>query len=206
MTEITSGIGDLLQRLRKDGVQAGETEKLRIVSEAEEQARKLVASAEAQARAILSEAKAEVQAQRAQLEAELAMAARDFVLGFAQRAGQQVIQPLVQQRVGEVLRDPQALTQLLSALVSQQAGGSRVSVSPELRDQLADYFEHELAGLMQGGALEVRSEQGLKGFRLQREGDGFVWEVTEESVARELSALVEPALRKYLTMAHANRA
>lgn len=201
MTEMTSGVGDLLQRLRTDGVEAGEREKQRIVGEAEEKARALVAQAEAQAGEIVSAAQSQVDARRRQLDAELGMAARDFAFRFAERVKRQVIEPLIQQRVTETLSTPPVLQDALLALVKERAGGATVTVSPETRSQLEAFFRHELGRAVEDGALEVRSEDGLTGFRLQRSGESFSWDVTGEAVARELSALVEPTLRRYLQIA-----
>ncbi len=205
MTEMTSGIGDLLQRLRKDGVEAGEKEKRRIRKSAEDEANALVAEAEARAAEIVGAARREAESKRKQLDAELGMAARDFVFRFAERVKKQIIQPLIAEKAAEALNNPDVLKEVLSALVRERAGGARVTMSPETRDLLQSYFRHELARQLQGGELELISEDGLTGFRLEREGDSFAWDVTGESVARELSALVEPSLRQYLQIAPGKR-
>lgn len=198
MTEMTTGIGDLLQRLRKDGVEAGETEKQRIVREAEEQAAAVLANANRRAKEIIAAAESQVQAKRKQFDAELSMAARDFALRFAERVKKQAIEPLVKGRVDEALNSSDVLKEAFAALLHERAGGARITVSPETRSKLETYFAHELASKLQGGPLDIVSENGLSGFRLQRQGESFSWDVTGEAVANELAALVEPALRKYL--------
>lgn len=204
MTEMTSGIGDLLQRLRKDGIEAGEGEKQRILRDAEEQAKTLISDAQARAKEIIAAADAQAEATRKQLDAELSMAARDFALRFAERVKKQVIEPLVKARVAETLDRDDVLKEALGALIGDRSGGAKVKVSPEIQSRLADYFEHELARSLEGG-LEVVSENGMSGFQLQRNGESFTWDVTGEAVAAELSALVEPALRKYLQLTPAKR-
>lgn len=204
MTEMTSGIGDLLQRLRKDGIEAGESEKQRILRDAEEQAKKLISDAQARAKEIIAAADAQAEAKRKQLDAELSMAARDFALRFAERVKKQVIEPLVTARVAETLDRGDVLKDALGALIGDRSGSAKVKVSPEIQSRLADYFEHELARSLEGG-LEVVSENGMSGFQLQRNGESFTWDVTGEAVAAELSALVEPALRKYLQLTPAKR-
>lgn len=200
MTEMTSGIGDLLQRLRKDGVEAGETEKQRILKEAEAQASALLADAKARAKDIVAAAEADIEAKRRQLDAELKMAARDFALRFAERVKKQAIEPLVKARVGDALNDENVLKEALIALLRETAGSATVAVSPETRSKLEGYFQHELTHVLESGNLQIVSEDGLSGFRLQRQGESFTWDVTGEAVAKELSALVEPALRKYLQL------
>lgn len=198
MTEMTSGIGDLLQRLRKDGVEAGEGEKRRILREAEEQAKAVVVEAQARAKEIVATAEAEARAKRQQLDSELSMAARDFALRFAERIRTQAIAPLIEARAGEALSDPNTLKNALVALIGEKAAGAKITVSPETRSKLEGYFQNELARIVEQGKLEITSEDGLVGFRLQRHGETFTWDVTNEAVVEELSSLVEPSLRKYL--------
>lgn len=205
MTEMTSGIGDLLERLRKDGVEAGETEKQRILREAEAQAATLVATAKQRAQEIVAAAEAEARAKRKQLDSELSLAARDFALRFAERVTKQVIQPLVRNRVDEALGSPDTLKEALVTLLREKAAGAKVTVSPETQSRLEAFFERELRQKLEGGQLEIVSENGLSGFRLQRRGESFIWDVTGEAVASELAALVEPTLRKHLELSSSQR-
>ncbi len=205
MTEMTSGIGDLLQRLRQDGVEAGEAEKQRLLRDAEEQAAALLADAKAKAKEIVAAADAEAVAKRKQLDAELGMAARDFALRFAERVKSQAIEPLVRAQVDVGLDDPNLLKEVLSGLIREKAGDASVTVSPEIQQKLGAYFERELAGQLVGGQLEIKLETGLTGFRLQRKGESFSWDVTGEAVADELSQLVEPSLRKYFQLNSTSR-
>ncbi len=205
MTEMTSGIGDLLQRLRQDGVEAGEAEKQRLLRDAEEQAAALLADAKAKAKEIVAAADAEAVAKRKQLDAELGMAARDFALRFAERVKSQAIEPLVRAQVDVGLDDPNLLKEVLSGLIREKAGDASVTVSPEIQQKLGAYFERELAGQLVDGQLEIKLETGLTGFRLQRKGESFSWDVTGEAVADELSQLVEPSLRKYFQLNSTSR-
>ncbi len=205
MTEMTSGIGDLLQRLRQDGVEAGEAEKQRLLRDAEEQAAALLADAKAKAKEIVAAADAEAVAKRKQLDAELGMAARDFALRFAERVKSQAIEPLVRAQVDAGLDDPNLLKEVLSGLIREKTGDASVAVSPEMQQKLSAYFERELARQLVDGQLEIKLETGLTGFRLQRKGESFSWDVTGEAVADELSQLVEPSLRKYFQVNSTSR-
>ncbi len=197
MSEVTSGIGELLQRLRKDGVEAGEAEKQRILREVETKAAAQLAAAETRAAQIVAAAEAEVEAKRKQFDAELRLAARDFTLRFTERIKRQVIEPLIDRHVAEALDSAGLLETLLVELVRNEATGGRLTVSPETRSALESRLKGELAQMVESGAVRIQSEDGLSGFRLQRDGDAFTWDVTAETVARELSALVEPSLRDY---------
>jgi V/A-type H+-transporting ATPase subunit E len=197
MSEMTSGIGDLLQRLRKDGVEAGEAEKAHILDEANAKAKKIVADAEKKAQEIVDKANTDAEAKRKQLDAELSMAARDFSFRFAERVKKQVIDPVVNENVSKAVGDLGVLKDAMSALVGEKSNGATVAISPELQGKLEGFFTGELKKKLGGGDLEIKSEDGLEGFRLQKSGESFTWDVTGEAVAREFSALVEPVLKKY---------
>jgi V/A-type H+-transporting ATPase subunit E len=200
MTEMTSGIGDLLERLRKDGVEAGESEKQRILRETEAEAATLLADAKKRAEEIVAAAESEARAKKKQLDSELNLAARDFALRFAERVKRQIIQPLVRGRVDEALASPDVLKAAITELVREKTGGAKISVSPETQNRLDSFFQNELRRLLDGGTIEVASESGLSGFRLQRQGESFIWDVTGEAIAGELATLVEPTLRKHLQL------
>ncbi len=200
MTDMTSGIGDLLQRLRTDGVEAGEAEKQRIVREAEAKADAVLADAERRAKEIIAAAEAQAEARRKQLDTELNMAARDFTLRFAERVKRQKLEPLVTAKVADALGSADVLKEILVELIRSKVGSATVTLSPETRSKLEGYFQNELARLLEGEPLEIINENGLGGFRLQRHGESFTWDVTGEAVANELSLLVAPALRKYLQL------
>src|SRR5690606_33409650 len=133
----------------KDGVEAGETERRRILQDAQDQASAVVAEAQARAKEIIAAADAEVKAKRTQLNAELTMAARDFALRFSERIKKQAIAPLVRSRVGDALNDADVLKEALIALLREKTGGAKVTVSPETRSKLEGYFLTELARMME---------------------------------------------------------
>ncbi len=202
MAQTTSGIAELIGRLRKDGVDAGEAEKSRILDEAQQQADAIVAAAKQTAEDLLGGAKQERERLKQQLDAELAMAARDFVLRFSERVRAQVVRPVVNESVRGALSDPGFLQSALKELVVRYAEGGtvEVAVAPELRQQLEGFFTQELARSLAGGKAQLVDEQGLVGFRIIKQGESFAWDFSEDAVAKELVRLVDPTLKTYFAL------
>jgi vacuolar-type H+-ATPase subunit H len=202
MSEIQGGVGDLIARLRRDGVEAAEAEKARLTEQAEADAQALVEQARAQSRAIVEAAEVEAAARRHKLDAELRLAARDFVAGLRQRLTEEIIGPAIAERAGQALGDAsflqEVLRELLVAQLQAEDTAVEVTVSPELRTGLEAFFAKALAEEVDSGRVVFRDEAGLTGFRLTRAGASFVWDASEEAIARAIARLVDPRLRELL--------
>lgn len=203
MSQTTSGVAELIGRLKKDGIDAGEAEKRRLLEEAEKKAAAIVAEAKTKADQLLQSAKQERDRQKQQLEAELQMAARDFVLRFSDRIKQQVIHPVVADPVKAVLDDAGFLKATLKDLCVKYAESGadiEVALSPETRAKLEGFFTGELKSALGGRELSLVDENGLVGFRLAKKGDSFAWDFSLDAVAQELMRLVDPTLRGFFKL------
>lgn len=198
MTQATSGLSALIARIRQDGVDAGQAERARLLSQAEAEAQAILARARAEADAIRAEAERQAQERANRLEGELRMASRDFVYRMHDRIHTQVIEPLAREATEAALADPQRLAALIAELVLAWGRGGQAQVDPRLRAELEQALAAALAAKAAAGTVELKDEQGLRGFRLIRQGEHFVWDVSVDTVARELASLVEPTLRELL--------
>lgn len=200
MSETTSGVAELIGRLKKDGVDAGEAEKRRIVDDAEKRAEAIVADAKKKAEDLLLAAKQERDRLKHQLDAELSMAARDFVLRLEGRIKAQVVNPVVSDVVKGVLEDTTFLKATLKDLVlkfAERGADVELTMSPETRAKLDGFFTGELKSALGSREITLVDEAGVVGFRIEKKGESFAWDFTKEAVARELVRLVDPALRAY---------
>jgi V/A-type H+-transporting ATPase subunit E len=202
MTEIQGGVGDLIARLRRDGVEAAAAEKARLTEQAQAEAQALVDEARKEAAKLLKAADAEAHARREKLDAELRLAARDFVSGLRQRLTEEIIGPAIAERAGQALGDEAFLKEAIRELLVRQleAGDAavEVTVAPELRTGLEAFFANVVAEHVDSGRVVFHDQAGLKGFRLTRSGASFAWDASEEAVARAIARLVDPRLRELL--------
>ena len=121
MTEAThtsSGVQDLITRIRDEGVQAGKQEADTLLADARAQAASIVAEAKAQAAALHDEATANIDKEHAAALEALKIAARDAVLGLdAQVLG--AFERHVRQLVSLETRDRDLVKGLVLALAGQ---------------------------------------------------------------------------------------
>ncbi len=202
MAQVTSGIAELIARIKQDGVQEGEQERERLVAAARTEAEQVLAKARAEAAKIRAEADADAADRRKRLDAELKMAARDFVFRFQERLRAQAIAPATEAAVTAATQDPAALARLIEGLVSAWGqGGGAVTAHVAPADKSA--LEAALSARITAGELTLVDDAGVAGFKLVRSGEHFAWDFTTEAIARELARLVEPGLRDALSFDHA---
>lgn len=203
MTERTQGLSELIQRLKHDGIVAGENEKDKIVEAAKNECQKLLDQATKKANKILSAAELECAAKKSQLGSELRMAARDFLLDFKNKLKRRVIKPSVSHKIEGVLKDTDFIKDCLKEMILEctksDSGHLEALVSSKTEEKLVSFFKDELSSAMTNGALPcLQGEEGLLGFKLKMGGQNFVWDFSAEAISQEISRLVDPELANFL--------
>lgn len=199
MSEVASGVANLIARIKAEGVEAGENERQARIDAATREAEAVLARARAEAEAILAAARSEAEQRRRQLDAELRMAARDFVFRLQERLSAQVLAPVTTAVVGQALGDDDALAGLIVELLRDRVGGGALTLDAARREAIEAALLRRVGARAGDTGLEITDEAGLGGFRLVRRGEHFAWDVSQDAVARELARLVEPGLRAALS-------
>ncbi len=116
----SSGVQDLIDRIRDQGVQAAQEEADRLLRDARQQAAEIVAQARAEAKAMQEKAQAEIEAHRlASLDA-LRLAARDTVLDLKARVMSR-FEEFVKRLVTSATRDKELVRSIVLVLAGQAA-------------------------------------------------------------------------------------
>ena len=203
----TKGISQLIERIKNDGILAGDEERERILSEARAQADTIVSEARLQADRILDDSRKQEKARREQVDAALRMAAHDFVSAFKHVLRGRHIRPLIVDHVSALLEDENFLGETIRAIFCQYVVGTstaaEVVVHPDLKQKLTAWLAHNLEEDLIKNGVVLREDSGLKGFRFKRENEAFYWDFTLQTVADELALLVDPGLRAYLEIQQA---
>ncbi len=212
-TPTTSGVQDLISRIRDDGVQAGREEADRLLAQARREAARVLADAKAESDEMRQKASAEIESvKHAALEA-LKLAARDTelqleaeVLGAFQRHVKRLIAPvthdgsfiralilvLAGQAVEEHLKDRQ-----LQILVSDLLAG-REHENREL-DELIRRGVLGISGeMLREGVEIVPSSEVPGGARVKVVGEDLEIDLTDEAVAKLLLKHLLPRYRAIL--------
>ncbi len=128
-TKVASGVQELINRLRDEGVKAGREKSDQVLREAQEQAFRIVAQAKTEAEEILSKARSEIETERAAANDSLRVAIRDTELkmeaelkaGFAAH---------VKRLVSVELSDREFLRQIVLAIAGMAAGDKACEGQP----------------------------------------------------------------------------
>jgi len=172
--KLSSGVDELIAKLRDEGVSAGRAEADSIVGDARAQAKKILDNANADARDRIEVARKESDAYRAAGEAALKTAMRDTVLDMKMALMERFSSDL-KRLVSHQMQDPEVLKQMILEVAGRARAGGEVSDADELEIILPE----EAVGLEE---LRVNPEELRKG-RLTKFVLGLTGEMLREGVA-----------------------
>lgn len=212
---VSSGVEQLIARLRDQGVQAGKTEADAIVELSTTEAEALLAEAKAKAARIVDEARAEArQIEEAGKEA-LRIATRDTILRFQQEL-MEYLNERVRRLVTEEMEDRELLGRLIVEVAGDAARGSGVhdaeavdvvlptkvlSVeelkgdSEELAGELTQLVKSIAAATWREGVTFKASAPDAEGIRVRVKGKDLDIELTPKAVADILVEHMQPRFR-----------
>ena len=202
----SSGVQELVQRLREEGVAAGRREAEQIVSAAREEAARMLAEARREAEQVTGQAHATVETERQAARAALDLAWRDTVLQLREQLETTFARRL-QSLVAVSLRETEVLVELVvdalrHALAADRAEERAQLLVPESSAedaQLAQSLNTLAAALSRdlfsGGVELVRDPRSGAGVRILLADRGIELAITEETLATLLLERLLPRFR-----------
>jgi len=124
-----TGVQELINRLRDDGVKAGQEEADRVLRDSREQAARIVDQAKAEAADMLNKARAEIETERAAAHESLRVAIRDTELKMEAELKADFATH-VKRLVSVELRDVEFLRQIILGIAGLAAGGKACEGQP----------------------------------------------------------------------------
>ncbi|MFW2404713.1 MAG: hypothetical protein ACN4GT_08090 [Gammaproteobacteria bacterium] len=214
-----SGVEELIQRLRKDGVEAGREEAERIINDAESRAHWLVNQANEQADELVTKAREEADRFRSAAEEALQVAARDAVLQMKDQLAQQF-----SDEIARLVRDEMEHAVLLERLILEVAGRVRRDASlddaeqieillpdgardladlrddpDELRNGELSHYVIDVAGnLLREGVSLQPSRHVEDGIRIRLTDKQIEMDLSSDAIARHLLEHLLPRFRALL--------
>ncbi|WP_299483592.1 hypothetical protein [uncultured Roseibium sp.] len=210
-----AGVQALIERLKSEGVSAGQTEGEEILAKAKAKAEDIVNDAQKKADALLSEARAEAAKEKAATEDGLKVAARDLVLSLRNELGDR-IQQEAGRLVGTTLGDQQYLQKLILAMAGNAKDNASVSdtepmeiilpekvvtfeelkQSPEaVEPGTLTHFVIALAGEALRDGVTFSTAPGFDGIKVKLTERNVSIDLTEEAIASLLKRHLQPRLR-----------
>lgn len=210
-----AGVQALIDRLKTEGVAAGQSEAEAILESARRKASQLVADAEAEAKAIVSKAHTEAQKERAATQDSLKIAARDLVLDLRNDLGTR-IQQEAGRLIAETLADEAFLQKLIIAMAGKAKEAAAITASDKMEIVLPDkivtfeelkqspeavepgtltHFVIALAGEVLRKGITFSSGSGFDGIKIKLTDRDVSIDLTEEAIAGLLTKHLQPRLR-----------
>jgi V/A-type H+-transporting ATPase subunit E len=180
---------ELLDRVKREGVEAARTEAERMLAEAERAKKALLEGAEREAKTIVDKARSDASKAEEAGTAALAQASRDVLLAFQDR-----LRALLDSVVGaetNAAYGPEVTAEVLPAVLkSLAAGGAEdlaVLLPPAALAKVQARFASRLAGELKGG-VELRPDPGVDaGFKVSEKGGAAYYDFSAPAVAELLS-------------------
>ncbi len=200
---MAESIETFVDKLKKEGVEAGQEAAEKIRSEAKDQARQIVEDARQEADEIVRRANEESKKIIEQGRTELGLALRDAIEELKSEV-LRTLEGLLAPQVTETMQDEAFMESLIREVVMQYAGQDsageleiEINLPEAMADKLADKLMGELQkGLQGAGRINIRSTLTKAGFEYTI--DEGTSEVVVDSVTEIMGKLVSPRLREVL--------
>ncbi|MDR2402838.1 MAG: V-type ATP synthase subunit E [Spirochaetaceae bacterium] len=189
---------ELIEKIKRDGVESASGEAARLKSQAEAEAKRIIDSARREAEEIIARAKSDAERTERSGMAALAQASRNLVLAF--RGEIESILDAIAVRETTAAYDEGTLKKVLPDLIEAWISRDSAGAAPDLLlpegvlKSIGAYFDEKLAAELKKG-LELKPDRNLSaGFKIANRDGSAYYDFSAESVAELLSAYLNPRL------------
>lgn len=193
-------VQELIDKIKKDGIESASGEAARIRREAEAEAKRIVDAANREAQEITARGKADAERFEKASLAALEQASRNLVLAFKGEI-QSLLDKIVGQGLSAAYGDDvlkSALPELLKSWAAKGGADLALILGEAELKRLEGYFAEKLAGELKKG-LELKADRNLgAGFRIANKDGSAYFDFSADSVAQMLCAYLNPRLGEIL--------
>lgn len=187
-------IQELTEKIRREGVEKGQTEAAQIVEQAKQQAEKIVADAKAQAEAITSKAKKDAAELDKNTKSELKLYMGQAVNALKSEITTMVTDKVVAESTKKLTDDKDFLGKFTVALATEWAKTQDIVISTADADGLKAYFAKEAKALLDKGVKieKVNGQQAL--FSVQPADGSYRVDFGKEELESYFKGFLRPQL------------
>ena len=186
---------ELIDQIKKDGVDVAEKEATNIIVLAKEQADKIIADAKEQATKLLENAKSEIEKMTKSSEDSIRQAGRNLLISFRESVNRQ-LQAIVGESVSVVYSSDEFAKIIISAVESwakkPDVSDIAVILSKDDLEALESVLLKAIKDKMIKGVTLKTSDNLDGGFRIAVNGGGAYYDYSAESVVDMLSNYLSP--------------
>jgi V/A-type H+/Na+-transporting ATPase subunit E len=180
---------DLIETLKKHGVESGEEASRQIIEQAQGEASEILARARSEAEGIVKAAKEEAEKRMRQLHSSMEIAASQFLTSLKGQIEKNFLSLPLQEKLNESLGDTSFLKELLSTCVREYLKGAGrsdlvVLVSKDQRDKLGDFAAELTSGMgkgAEGSTLKLQTDGVSFGFLIGKTDGSVTLDFTSEA-------------------------
>jgi len=196
MNDNKENLEGIVSKLKEQGINAGETEKQRIIDEAKKQAAVLIAEAEAQKNTIIEEANAKVKQAEKNAQMAMSQASRDMI-----EATKVAVLKYMESIFGDLSKNlftqDQYLEELTKAVVASIQGNKNVAIPPATLKGMQAFILK--AGLKEEVTLQPLANSEAKIVVQSTENSGVQFVLSDSDVQQAMFALLNKDLVERIT-------
>lgn len=189
-------VQELIDKIKKDGINAASSEASKIRAEAESEAKRVLESAKKEAEDIINRGKQNAERDANAGNAALRQASRNLILAFKDEVSS-ILSKIINDNVSANYGDDvlkAALPELLKSWAAKGGDDLAVILPENELSRLGGFFREKLAKELSAGA-EIRQDRKLtSGFRISNKEGSSYYDFSAEAVARLLSSYLNPKL------------
>ncbi len=194
---------ELIDKIKKDGIESASTEAGRIKAEAEVEAKRIIEAAKKEAAALVERGKADAERSEKAGVAAVQQASRNLILSFKDEI-QNLLNKIIEREVTVAYQDDTLKTvipEVLKAWASKNSNELNLLLNPEALGRLESYFTAALSAELKKG-LELRADRTLSaGFRIAGKDGSAYYDFSASAVAELMSLYLNPRLAEVLSSA-----
>ena len=197
-------LNELIDKIKKDGVEIAESEAKAIVENAKAEAEKIVAEAEAKAKEIMEQAKAENAKNQRSSEEAITQAGRNLLISFRQSVTRE-LGALLSEEVSAVYSS-EALAEIIANVTEAMAKNLdterlEVALNSTVLEKLEQNLLSALKAKMLKGVTLKANDNFDGGFRVAVNDGTAYYDYSAESVVKMLSGYLSPKVADLLKKA-----
>lgn len=185
-------LSELIEQIKKDGVEVAESESTAIVSSAKEKAEKIIADATKKAEEIIAKANAENDRIVKAGEDAIRQAGRNLLISFRESVNKE-LDAIVGEKVSEVYSSEELAT-IIGEIVKASAQNDDIAVLLNLAD--LEKFEKNIISALKAKMLEgitlKPDDNFIGGFRIEVNGGTAYYDYSANAVTEMLSTYLNP--------------
>jgi vacuolar-type H+-ATPase subunit E/Vma4 len=193
-------IKELIEKIRYEGIRAGEDKAKAIELDALKKARQITADAEAEAKGLLGEARESISRSEESSRSSLKQAARDVLIGLKKEI-LTALDKITLSHVHKALTTEETgklISHLLKECKAKDKGDVVVSLRKEDADKLAGLFMSELSEELKKSLVLKPSEDIRGGFTISYDHGKSHYDFTDKALAEYIGSYIRPKLSEIL--------